>query len=365
MERASLQGIPCEISVTKQPIVFVYEDADLHSAADGILGILQHSDTRSERSGCRVFVQASIQKKFLQILEEKFSKLSVGFNLQQIDLTCTVTKEQKEQLVKDVEEAKSQGFKVVEGPEVNVEKGQFRATLLENLPLTSTLYREVAGGPIVITTTFRTVKESISMFNYNKLGCDVSIWSERLTLALEVANQLRAGTVWINSQNIFDACAVYGGAGLGSGSLEGGKEAFLRHLNVGVSEIKKYDKAEAEQEIELYGKDLLSGNSIKNNPEIRLSFDLHIGGSYKKPSENTYLIVSDAKKVPYAYIANGTSSDLTAAISSACDIQPKWENQSKYKLSDILRKVATTLTKRKEEFAVLLQTHGEKKCSMF
>ncbi|CAL1298235.1 unnamed protein product [Larinioides sclopetarius] len=354
MEMASLQGIPFEISVSRQPLVIVYENADLHSAADGILEILHHSDTRSERSGCKVFIQASVQRKFLQILEDKFSTISVGYNLQQVGLTCIVTKEQKEQLVDDVEEAKSQGVKVVEGPEVNAEKGQFRATLLENVPITSTLYRQAGSGPIIITTTFRTVKESISMFNYNKLGCDVSIWSEKLTLALEVANQLRTGTVWVNSQNIFDACAVYGGAGLGSNSLEGGKEAFLQHLNVGVSETKKYTKTDAEQEIKLYGKDSLCGSSIKNNTQIKFNFELHIGGSYKKPSDNTYLIVSDTRKLPYAYIANGTSSDIHAAVSSASAIQPKWESQSKYKISDILRKAAIALAKRKEEFVGLL-----------
>ncbi|GBN64455.1 Aldehyde dehydrogenase family 16 member A1 [Araneus ventricosus] len=298
MEMASLQGIPFEISMSRQPIVIVYENADLHSAADGILEILYHSDTRSERSGCKVFIQASIQKKFLLILEEKFSTISVGYNLQQVGLTCIVTKEQKEQLINDVEEAKSQGIKVVEGPEVNADKGQFRATLLENVPITSILYQQVGSGPTIITTTFRTVKESISMFNYNKLGCDVSIWSEKLTLALEVANQLRAGTVWVNSQNIFDACAIYGGAGLGSSSLEGGKEAFLKHLNVGVSETKKYTKADAEQEIKLYGKDSTCGSSIKSNLQ--------------------------------------------------------WESQNKYKISDILRKAAIALAKRKEEFASLL-----------
>lgn len=62
------------------------------------------------------------------------------------------------------------------------------------------------------------------MFNHNKLGSDVSVWTEKLPLALEVVQKLRTRTVWINTQNMFDASIPYGGLGLSGNSIEGGVE---------------------------------------------------------------------------------------------------------------------------------------------
>ncbi|GFR22341.1 hypothetical protein TNCT_494411 [Trichonephila clavata] len=345
---AALQGIPCETTVSRQPVVIVYENADLDSAVDGVLETLYYSDTRSERSGCKVLIQSSVQKKFMQLLEIKFADTYVGVNISKSDLTCIVTKEQKEKLVKDIEEAKNHGVKVVEGPNVNSENELYRALLLSNVPMTSNLLREPGGGPIVIVVPFRTVKESISMFNHDKIMRDASIWSENLTLALEVVHQLKAGTVWVNSQIFFDASAVYGGVG----SLEGGNEAFMQHLDFGISEFKKYSKEEAEQEIANYGKELPPVISIKSDTKIKQSYESFVGGSYK--SGNTYTVLSDHKQAPYAYVTSCSTSDVKEAISNATAAQPKWESLNKYKRFEILRKAATMLSGKREEFAAIL-----------
>ncbi|GFU26111.1 alpha-ketoglutaric semialdehyde dehydrogenase [Nephila pilipes] len=348
----ALQGIPCEMTISRQPVVIVYENADLHSATDSVLEILYYSDTRSERSGCKVFVQSSIQQKFLQLLERKFADTSIGVNLSKTDMTCIVTREQKEKLIKNIEEAKNHKVKVVQGPDVNSENGQHRAALLSNLPITSNLLCEVGGGPIVVIVPFRTVKESITMFNHDKIGNDVSIWSEKLTLALEVAHQLKAGTVWVNSQNLFDASTVYGGMGVLMSSLEGGNETITKHLNFGISELKKYSKEEAENEITSYGKELPPGISIKSDKKIKRIYELYIGGSYK--NGNTDIVLCDHKQVPYAYVANGSLPDVEAAVSSATAAQSKWERVNKYKRFEILRKSATMLSGKKDEFATIL-----------
>ncbi|GFY61100.1 hypothetical protein TNIN_346621 [Trichonephila inaurata madagascariensis] len=345
---AALQGIPCETTVSRQPVVIIYENADLDSAVDGVLETFYYSDTRSERSGCKVLVQSSVQKKIMQLLEIKFADTYVGVNISKSDMTCIVTKEQKEKLVKDIEEAKNHGVKVVEGPDVNSENELHRAVLLSNVPMTSNLLCEPLGGPIVIVVPFRTVKESISMFNHDKIMRDVSIWSENLTLALEVVHQLKAGTVWVNSEIFFDASAVYGGMG----SLDGGNEAFMQHLDFGISEFKKYSKEEAEQEIANYGKELPPGISIKSDTKIKQSCESFIGGSYK--SGNTYTILSDHKQAPYAYVTRCSTSDVREAISNAIAAQPKWESLNKYKRFEILRKAATMLSGKKDEFAAIL-----------
>ncbi|GIX68505.1 aldehyde dehydrogenase family 16 member A1 [Caerostris extrusa] len=239
------------------------------------------------------------------------------------------------------------------GPEINI-KDQLEPTLLCDVPITSQLLLEIDGGPIIITIPFRTVKESISMFNHDKLGCDVSIWTDKLSLALEVAPQLKTGTVWVNSQNLFDAAAAYGGASLGSNSIEGGIEVFYNHLNFRIPVSKKYSKEEADQEIKSYGLDTPSGFKVKSDQSIKHSYEHHIGGSYKKSAGNSYLIIQDSNKKPYAYVANGSSSDIKDAVSNAVAAQPKWETVDKYKRSEIFRKTSNALKGKKEEFITQL-----------
>lgn len=68
------------------------------------------------------------------------------------------------------------------------------------------------------------MKESIAMFNHYKVGTDVSVWTEKLPLALEVSRKLRTRTVWVNTQNRFDAAIPYGGLDWSGNSIEGGTE---------------------------------------------------------------------------------------------------------------------------------------------
>lgn len=95
------------------------------------------------------------------------------------------------------------------------------------------------GGPIIVTVPFRTVKESISMFNCDNKGSPVSIWTEKISVAIEVALKLRSGVIWVNSENVIDARTAYSGVNFSGNSLEGGKDVSV-FLNVIFFFIKLY-----------------------------------------------------------------------------------------------------------------------------
>ena len=79
-------------------------------------------------------------------------------------------------------------------------------------------------GPVLVVLTFRTAKEAIALANNTIYGLGSSVWSENVGLAMEVARYIRAGCVWINGHNMFDASAGFGGMRQSGFGRDGGKE---------------------------------------------------------------------------------------------------------------------------------------------
>lgn len=86
-------------------------------------------------------------------------------------------------------------------------------------------------GPVLVVLPFRTAKESVALGNNTTYGLAASVWTENVSLALEVAISLKAGTVWVNCHNLFDAAAGFGGYRQSGYGRDGGKE--VRGVSVG------------------------------------------------------------------------------------------------------------------------------------
>lgn len=79
-------------------------------------------------------------------------------------------------------------------------------------------------GPVLVVQPFRTAKEAISLANNTLYGLGASVWSEHIGLAMEVACNIKAGSVWINNHNVFDAATGFGGFKESGYGRDGGKE---------------------------------------------------------------------------------------------------------------------------------------------
>src|SRR5260221_171989 len=85
-------------------------------------------------------------------------------------------------------------------------------------------------GPVLVSMPFRTPDEAVALANNTPYGLAASIWSESVNLALHVAGKLKAGTVWINSTNLFDAASGFGGYRESGFGREGGREGLYEYL---------------------------------------------------------------------------------------------------------------------------------------
>ena len=103
-------------------------------------------------------------------------------------------------------------------------------TLLSNLEASAAVAQEEIFGPVLVAMSFRTPSEAVELANNTRYGLAASIWSENISLALETARRIKAGSIWINSTNLFDAASGFGGYRESGYGREGGKEGLLVYL---------------------------------------------------------------------------------------------------------------------------------------
>src|SRR4029077_8923528 len=106
----------------------------------------------------------------------------------------------------------------------------FPPTLLSNVHPASVVAQQEIFGPVLAAMTFRTPREAVDLANNTLYGLAASVWSESINVALHVAAQLKAGVVWVNSTNLFDAACGFGGYRESGFGREGGKEGMLEYL---------------------------------------------------------------------------------------------------------------------------------------
>lgn len=87
-------------------------------------------------------------------------------------------------------------------------------------------------GPVLVALPFRTAKEAVSLANNTRYGLAGSVWTENVSLALEVALLIKAGAIWVNAHNLFDAAAGFGGYRESGFGRDGGKEVGKTSLSL-------------------------------------------------------------------------------------------------------------------------------------
>ena len=90
--------------------------------------------------------------------------------------------------------------------------------------------QEEIFGPVLVAMTFRTPAEAVELANNTAYGLAASVWSENVNVALDVAAQVKAGVVWVNATNLFDAACGFGGYRESGYGREGGKEGIYEYL---------------------------------------------------------------------------------------------------------------------------------------
>ena len=332
----------------KSPFV-VFDDADLDGAVEGLVDAIWFNQGQVCCAGSRLLVQESIEAAFLDKVRRRMSLLRVGDPLDKaIDIGAIVAPSQLERINSLVESGRADGAEVWQ-PEgaCPVDGWFYPPTLVTRVGPASELAQVEIFGPVLVSMSFRTPSEAVTLANNTRYGLAASIWSQDIDQALDVARGIQAGTVWINSTNLFDASSGFGGYRESGYGREGGREGLFEYVKRRPAAhtrarppaplppaLKHTDgpSREASREIE--------------NPPIDRTPKLYIGGKQTRPDSGYSRFVEGGE------VGEGNRKDIRNAVEAAHAALAGWSGTTAYNRAQVLYYVAENLSARAAEFAL-------------
>jgi len=215
----------------KSPFI-IFEDSDLDSAVEGLVDGIWFNQGQVCCAGSRLLMQESIAEKLTAKVRDRMTTLRIGAPLDKaIDIGAIVARVQLERIERLVNQGVAEGAICWQPPTALPSRGlYYPPTLLTNVHPTSIVAQQEIFGPVLAAMTFRTPREAVEFANNTAYGLAASVWSESINVALHVAAQLKAGVVWVNSTNLFDASCGFGGYRESGYGREGGREGLFEYL---------------------------------------------------------------------------------------------------------------------------------------
>jgi aldehyde dehydrogenase (NAD+) len=323
----------------KSPYI-VFDDADIDSAVEGLVDAIWFNQGQVCCAGSRLLVHEPIADMFHAKLRARMDKLRVGSPLDKnIDIGAIVDPKQLATITAMVS-ANTAGTTHVAAIEMPPEGSFYPPTLITDLHPADTLMQEEIFGPVLVSTTFRTPAEAVSIANNTRYGLAASVWSENINLALDIAPKLATGIVWINGTNMMDAAAGFGGVKMSGFGREGGWE--------GLSAYTKSAKS---------GKPLKTPAPMtgKGTPAkgIDRTAKLYIGGKQTRPDNGYSLPVWAKNGDLLAHVPHASRKDVRNAVEAA-QAAKGWSKTTGHTRAQILYFIAENLAARAPEFAATL-----------
>jgi aldehyde dehydrogenase (NAD+) len=313
----------------KSPFI-VFEDADLDSAVEGLVDAIWFNQGQVCCAGSRLLVQESVSDRVLDKVRARMAKLRIGSPLDKaVDLGAIVAPVQLERIRMLVEQSQAEGASLFQPSCAFPEGGWFYPpTLLTGVSPASTAAQVEIFGPVLVAMTFRTPKEAVELANNTPYGLAASIWSESVNLALDVADKVKAGTVWVNCTNRFDAASGFGGYRESGFGREGGLEGLLEY------------RAEASEPMPGPPATRSKGE-MPPASGIDRTHKQFIGGKQARPDSGYSLTIDTA--LGTVEVARGNRKDVRNAVESARSAQPKWAETDAHLRSQILYYIAENM----------------------
>jgi len=333
----------------KSPFI-VFDDADLDSAVEGLVDGIWFNQGQVCCAGSRLLVQERVAEKLYDKIRSRMETLRVGSPLDKaVDIGAIVDQVQYDRIKGLVETGVKEGATCWQ-PELSMpEKGLFfKPTLLTNVHPSSTVAQEEIFGPVLASMTFRTPAEAVELANNTTYGLAACVWSENINVALDVAAQVKAGVVWVNATNLFDAACGFGGyreSGYGrEGGVEGMYEylvpAWLHELPVVSSKLQVESENSDNSELTTY--------NLQPAP-IDRTVKQYIGGKQARPDSGySYPVYGlDGKLAGDAPLGN--RKDIRNAVEAARNVSAKWARTTAHGRAQILYYIAENLVQRRAE----------------
>jgi len=326
----------------KSPFV-VFEDADLDSAVEGLVDGIWLNQGQVCCAGSRLLMQESIADVIMEKIRGRMSTLRVGPPLDKaIDIGAIVAPIQLDRIRRLVDQGIAEGASCWQ-PQIEMPSGglYFPPTLLSNVHPTSVVAQQEIFGPVLAAMTFRTPAEAVELANNTVYGLAACVWSESINVSLQVAAQIKAGVVWVNCTNMFDAACGFGGYRESGYGREGGREGLLEYLEptwfkcapaLSAPETKPEPATEEPQ------RDLTIDRTVK----------LYIGGKQARPDSGYSFEVRGKHGELLGEAPLGNRKDIRNAVEAARKAT-SWAKTTAHNRAQVLYYMAENLSLRQEE----------------
>ena len=336
----------------KSPFV-VYDDADLDGAVEGLVDAIFFNQGEVCCAGSRLLAQENIADSFIARLKRRMDSLRMGDALDKgMDIGAVVDERQRQTIDNWVRRGISEGATCYQ-PDIDLPANgcYYPPTLLTGLEASAAAAQSEIFGPVLVAMSFRTPSEAIELANNTRYGLAASVWSENISLALETARAIKAGSVWINSTNLFDAAAGFGGYRESGFGREGGKEGLYAYLRPRWQTRARPQLGEAPYD---WGDHTPPAPAQAPDSSRGVALDrtakLYIGGAQKRPDGNyTRSVMSPSGKL-VGQVGDGNRKDIRNAVEAAQKAKD-WAYYSPHNRAQILYYIAENLSARTDEFA--------------
>ena len=222
----NLKKVTLELGGKSPNIVF--DDADVNKATAGAANAIFFNHGQCCCAGSRLFVEDKIFDKVVEGVSESAKKIRVGPGMNpDTQMGPLVSDEQFRRVCGYMEAGMNEGAKAVVGGKKVGNRGYFvEPTVLVNTNPKMKVVQEEIFGPVVTAMPFKSLDEIAAEANNTSYGLAAGIWTKDIAKAHSLANKLKAGTVWINCYNVFDAAMPFGGYKQSGWGREMGKEAL-------------------------------------------------------------------------------------------------------------------------------------------
>lgn len=230
--KSNLKRVSLELGGKSPNIVFA--DADLDAAIEGAYFGLFFNQGQCCCAGSRLLVEEKVYDIFVSKLVAKAKAQNVG---DPFDLSTTqgpqVSEEQFNRILGYIEAGKKDGAKLLTGGDRCGTKGYFiQPTVFEGVKDEMKIAKEEIFGPVMSIMKFKDVDDVIARGNRTQFGLAAAVWTRDIKKAMKVSQALRAGTVWVNCYDVFDAAAPFGGYKMSGIGRELGEYALQLYTEV-------------------------------------------------------------------------------------------------------------------------------------
>lgn len=338
----------------KSPFV-VFDDADLDSAVEGLVDGIWFNQGQVCCAGSRLLVQERVQDSLVAKLHKRMETLRLGPPLDKaIDVGAIVALVQLERIRGMVRQGVEEGAVCWQPSAPLPGRGlYFPPTLLTNVHPFSTVAQEEIFGPVLAVMSFRTLDEAVELANNTVYGLAASVWSENINVALEAAARIKAGVVWVNGTNFFDASCGFGGYRESGYGREGGPEGMYEYLEPiwfqNAPQVEPPPEKSSSQTDEVHG----LSDEATGTPAIDWTLKQYIGGKQARPDSGHSFPVYAKDGALIAEAPLGNRKDIRNAVEAARKAEA-WAKTTAHNRAQILYFLAENASQRSEDLAASL-----------